>query len=859
MDYRAGVVDCELGPSTGGRVCGAFKGELGLKNEGRACWGFCNRTAGHCVFCGTGQCCRRRDGEMCVPGCELASALNHTRPVCGNFQSEPEACTGGLPAPPPSPPQSNGSNGQASTTPSTLDPSPTELLNEGVSCGAICKGSGERSRGGDCLFCGTGQCCANIDWYRGVPGCEKAEGFMQAVCGDFREPYPEPDEFRLDAPLGTAATPPSPPESSGAPVIGWIRDIEATKADDVEQAYAGAGGKPWNTYEMALARNMIVSEVRRASRARDEISSAKFLRLAFHDCLRHAGGGGGCDGCLNWTNVGFEFEGRVEDREHMDFERRASNNGLQHVVAFLEYVYNYDFGLGSSCWGTGNVVGNFRISPTSRVKSLEECQQLCQNTPGCAYFQVPKLAFLSNGGPCWLSREGASLHLRSEGNLVAGHASCANFSSSSWSLKSRGKSRADLWAFASLVAIEEAIERNNKACDGGQGRGGIPGMPDVMCLQFEGEPQCKIWPSRPFVFKTGRKDCATTQAESYMAEEEELHPDEHFNGSMTLRFMEEHFGFSGKETVAIMGAHTLGKFHQRETGHKYLWTTDFQAFSNQYFRNIAGRPDYFFDDTQCTKVGDAWGNRAAAVWIAKQNQAFKSGGPVQWIKKQVACPNCVAKSYERGGRHPERLAYDRDCCLNKPPEAFCRPDGGFDRPVGGSAIDFDDDFSWGCEYSHFIFGRDETALSVDMGLMYKFDVDLKGFPSGCPGLGGWGPSTLRWSDYDCGIDGRPWLTQPVNESVNWTAPRRIGPNATTRKACSMACPKNKDLYPGDTMSLSEHVERFADDQGAWIEEFLPAMEKMISNGYGDELVVSWPPQGASLLAAARAQMRGDDA
>ena len=35
----------------------------------------------------------------------------------------------------------------------------------------------------------------------------------------------------------------------------------------------------------------------------------------------------------------------------------------------------------------------------------------------------------------------------------------------SQSLKNSGKSRADLWAFASWVALERAVERANHACD----------------------------------------------------------------------------------------------------------------------------------------------------------------------------------------------------------------------------------------------------------------------------------------------------------------------------------------------------------------------------------------------------------
>ena len=36
----------------------------------------------------------------------------------------------------------------------------------------------------------------------------------------------------------------------------------------------------------------------------------------------------------------------------------------------------------------------------------------------------------------------------------------------------------------------------------------------------------------------------------------------------------------------------------------------------------------------------------------------------------------------------------------------------------------DDDFSDGCEYSHFIFGNDEAALGSDMGLMFSLPCKL---------------------------------------------------------------------------------------------------------------------------------------
>jgi len=304
------------------------------------------------------------------------------------------------------------------------------------------------------------------------------------------------------------------------------------------------------------------------------------------------------------------------------------------------------------------------------------------------------------------------------------------------------------------------------------------------------------------------------------------------------------------------GAHTLGVFNQTQFAHKYVWTTDFQALNNQYYRNIAGREDWFFDDQACTRVGDAWGNKGKAVWIAKMNQAFKTGAPIQWIQKKVVCPNCADLSYERGGRNAVRLALDRECCEQAPEGAQCRPDGGPDREKGSRATLFDDDHSWGCEYSHFIFGNDESALSVDMGLFLDFDVDIRGFPYGCSGLSGFKPSENRFSDWQCGTDGMARFVDPQDTSTE-----RVRKDEWTDRACENDCERQGYVYPGDTKSLADHVEVFADDKSAWIEEFIPTYEKMISNGYdASELVAS--SQGRRLrgrqLATKRNGMRGDD-
>jgi len=778
IDYENGVEGCELAETANGARCGAYRGDTPqedrLRNEGKACFGHCDQQTGDCDYCGTGQCCRKSDGERCVVGCEMA-ALNWLEggPAsrCGNFANpDAEWCNGDNASSPTTSPHIAPTVPGPTTTPSvtnsppTTPSSPLGLLNEGVNCGGAnqCNIIGGNPNG-DCDWCGSGQCCDENNWRRGVPGCELAQNVTgAAVCGDFSHPRQEPTDFRIGDPMGIFPTPGEPSETIIDGI--WIKDIVAMgdkPEDHAVPEYNGDGGQPWSHFEMALIRDLLVHEIRQASAGRDETSAAKFIRLPFHDCLLYSDGSGGCDGCLNWDNVGMEFEGRVESRNFEDHERTLSNNGLGEAVEFLEYIYTLDLGRtwASGCWKSpatvsgGAWVAGTRTDPIT-VSSIDECQEHCRNTADCQYFTVPHLRSLDSTGPCRLFSNDGIVRDLAQGRLIAGDAHCT---SESWSLQSTGKSRADLWAFASLVAVEEGIQRHNWACDGDRRS---PHNGPIMCTQFEGEDGCHINLNRPFVFQTGRKDCDTTLEPAYKTDKKEHLPDEHFNGTMTVRFMEEHFHFSAKETVTIMGAHTVGTFHQRQTGHKYVWTSDFQAFNNQFYRNIAGRDDWFFDDDECTKVGDAWGNKGHAVWITKMNQVYRTGGPIQWIQKKVVCPNCAARSYERGGRHPERLAQDRDCCLRDVPEgAQCRPDN-YDNnnfEPGSKVVDRDDDFSDGCEYSHFIFGNDEAALGSDMGLIYKFDVDVRGFPSGCSGLATFYPSGNRFSDWTCGIDGRPWF------------------------------------------------------------------------------------------------------
>ena len=148
------------------------------------------------------------------------------------------------------------------------------------------------------------------------------------------------------------------------------------------------------------------------------------------------------------------------------------------------------------------------------------------------------------------------------------------------SLKDSGKSRADLWAFASLMSVEYGVQTNNMVCNGNYNNN-----PDNQCNEDVGKESCEINFPRSFIFKTGRKDCTETGDKPYKALKAENHPNPAGNGNLTMNFFKEDFDMNGREVVTIMGAHTFGRLHNSISLYKYMWTTRATAlFNNQYYK-----------------------------------------------------------------------------------------------------------------------------------------------------------------------------------------------------------------------------------------------------------------------------------
>eukprot|EP00931_Biecheleriopsis_adriatica_P087183 TRINITY_DN6168_c0_g1_i1.p1 TRINITY_DN6168_c0_g1~~TRINITY_DN6168_c0_g1_i1.p1 ORF type:complete len:703 (+),score=83.65 TRINITY_DN6168_c0_g1_i1:56-2110(+) len=385
------------------------------------------------------------------------------------------------------------------------------------------------------------------------------------------------------------------------------------------------------------------------------------------------------------------------------------------------------------------------------------------------------------------------------------------------SLRSSGKSRADLWAFAAIVAVEYTVMVNNRVCEDPDYETGLGwgldtnGGEQRHCNHMVGSPDCQMNLSRPLAFRTGRVDCAGT----YNTTKAEHHPNAEGNGESTIEFFKQDFNFTGRETVAIMGAHTLGRLHNGHSLFKYVWVhAGGMMFNNQYYRNIVGKRDWRFVPTPsgCLQVGDAWNQRPSARWVAHVRGDKVTGGPVHWIQEKLICPEACVSSPDSNW-----------CCSSDVPAgALCRPDGG--RANGSDATSSDDDVNGGCEAYRFIPGHDEMALPAEMGLYYDFNVDQNMIPYGCPGF----------ENFNIDIWKKDWR-------YTWSTIDGV--------KAEPGCPKNSLESPSGSTPLYEIFEEYADDPASWIRDFAPALEKMLTNGYMHNDLSTGPDQWTDIICS----------
>merc|ERR1711892_961049 len=122
-------------------------------------------------------------------------------------------------------------------------------------------------------------------------------------------------------------------------------------------------------------------------------------------------------------------------------------------------------------------------------------------------------------------------------------------------------SRADFWAIAGIYAVDKTIALNDADCE---------------------EDDCQV-PDSGIVFQWGRVDCDTapyTDVDVGLPSALLAHTD-------VMSFFATEFGFDANETVALMGAHTLGGADPANSGFTGIWITDEALFfNNEYYKKL---------------------------------------------------------------------------------------------------------------------------------------------------------------------------------------------------------------------------------------------------------------------------------
>merc|ERR1719282_1891376 len=365
------------------------------------------------------------------------------------------------------------------------------------------------------------------------------------------------------------------------------------------------------------------------------------------------------------------------------------------------------------------------------------------------------------------------------------------------SLADSGKSRADLWTFASTVAVEWGVDRNNNGCDGSDTFGDLT----KGCKHLRAkEADCKIEGKESLKFLTGRSDCASEAGlKSWETTKEEHHPSPHGNGVMTADFFKQDFGLTGREGAALLlGAHSFGTFNYVVSQYKYDWTRKQSSMlNNQVIRHVAMKPQYFHEcRDEDPFVGDYLGQPAVTRWKVVAHQCATGMGPFQWFHQYYRCPASNSCSGLRPNEtvttrtplheYPSLSNFDnenpKDVLMNRAepntPDRCCDdlPSGQYCKENCVKRIQ-----------------NDETALSVDVGYYLDFEIDpVTGRPDGC----------------DCFSDAYRY--------PNWTNSKVVD------------CPKQK--YAPEGEKLHKIIDEFADNQNKWIKEFLSALDKMSKNG-----------------------------
>lgn len=143
-----------------------------------------------------------------------------------------------------------------------------------------------------------------------------------------------------------------------------------------------------------------------------------------------------------------------------------------------------------------------------------------------------------------------------------------------------GISRADIWALAAHIAADVAQTRSSTKVD--------------FRMEFIGRQNCETTHTTCFDVNINARECSATLGPHVHL------PSSHITTEELFHFFSEEFGFDIQETVALMGAHTLGALKREHSGFDGPngWVRDNLLLNNDYYHELVGgqQPDVTLDE-----------------------------------------------------------------------------------------------------------------------------------------------------------------------------------------------------------------------------------------------------------------------
>ena len=439
------------------------------------------------------------------------------------------------------------------------------------------------------------------------------------------------------------------------------------------------------------------------------------------------------------------------------------------------------------------------------------------------------------------------------------------------SLKETGKSRADLWAFATLASAWVGLRQNNQACKDGTAL--YSRWPEVPCnitmpnLKFFSgrrdsaepvpQPQCasscvptgRLFEPFPGNCKPGTAPCSYDEVcklpechdcevcrpafdgqhmpRPYESLLPEAFPGTTFNGQQVADYFEKNFDFSKREAVAIMGAHSFGVVHPDTSAFRYDWThQQADQLNTVFFRIIAGMNSKHFERLgrphkfpyPPTVVGGPNGSVPRTFFQMHKDGKDVAGGHFQVFHVYERCPFCTSDGVLLEGSSLAWVGLDRKNTTVAP----CELQGG--KSMSRMHCFRRDPCCDLCRKATRV-----TYLGENRTIRDRPVYDTEGLTAAEKDIFERARCIQNFSEHETLLVSDLALHRDIKVNELGTP---LNCDSHHPFGFDSSCPRNMLADEGDK-PMSAIVEEYAKDQNLWAEHFKEALEHMLRSGVSE--------------------------